>query len=242
MKQTIILIFLSITLWSCSSKEDQIIRQTISAHGGEAYKDIHVTFDFRGMHYDFTKNGGLYSYQRIQNDSLGNVISDILNNETFTRTINGEVQNLPDSIANKYSNSVNSVAYFFMLPDGLNDPAVNKELTGTVKIKGQSYHQLKVWFDEQGGGKDHQDIFMFWINEKTNLIDYLAYSYETSGGGVRFREVIERHLVGEFTFQDYNNYGFEDAEYPLSDLPLALEDGSLPLLSEIRNENIQLLK
>jgi hypothetical protein len=173
---------------------------------------------------------------------LGNVISDILNNETFTRTINGEVQNLPDSIANKYSNSVNSVAYFFMLPDGLNDPAVNKELTGTVKIKGQSYHQLKVWFDEQGGGKDHQDIFMFWINEKTNLIDYLAYSYETSGGGVRFREVIERHLVGEFTFQDYNNYGFEDAEYPLSDLPLALEDGSLPLLSEIRNENIQLLK
>ena len=242
MKQTIILLIFSIALWSCNSKEDQIIQQTISAHGGQAYQDMHVAFDFRGIHYDFTKKGGLFSYQRIQNDSLGNTISDILNNETFTRTFNGEVQNLPDSIASKYSNSVNSVAYFFMLPDGLNDPAVNKELTGTVKIKGQSYHQLKVWFDEQGGGKDHQDFFMFWINEKTNLIDYLAYSYETSGGGVRFREVIERHQIGEFTFQDYNNYGFEDAEYPLSDLPLALEDGSLPLLSEIRNENIQLLK
>jgi hypothetical protein len=242
MKQTLIILFISLAFWSCRSKEDQIIQQTISAHGGRAYQDLHVSFDFRSMHFELTKNGGIYSYKRVQNDSLGNVISDILSNETFTRTINGEVKNLPDSMATRYSNSVNSVAYFFLLPHGLADPAVNKELIGTVKIKGQSYHELKVWFSEEEGGADHQDIFMFWINEKSKLIDYLAYSYETNGGGVRFREATSRHKIGDFTFQDYNNYGFEDAEYPLRNLPAALEDGSLPFLSEIKNENIELLK
>ncbi|MGR3811761.1 DUF6503 family protein [Jiulongibacter sp. NS-SX5] len=228
------------TLLSCSPKAEQLAEEAIEAHGGEAYQKLSLSFDFREIHYDITKDDGLYSYQRVQMDTLGRIISDRLTNEGFIRSIDGDIVTLPDCMVNKYSNSVNSVAYFMLLPSGLNDPAVNKEYLGATTIKGENYEVLKVSFDEEGGGTDHQDIFMFWINSKSHLLDYLAYSYETDGGGVRFREATNRQQIGEITFQDYNNYGFEEASYPLENLPLALEDGSLPLLSEIKNENIQI--
>ncbi len=242
MKIKYLLVLLTGILFSCTDQASKIISEAIDAHGGKAYQNIHVKFDFRGLHYDLENRQGVFSYQRIQKDSLNNEVKDLLTNDGFSRFVNGLQVSLPDSMAGKYERSVNSVAYFFFLPYGLNDEAVNKEFLGEVEIKDQSYSLLKVWFNEEGGGEDHQDVFMYWINKDSNLVDYLAYSYETDGGGVRFREAIKRHKLGEFTFQDYNNYGLEDAAVPLESLAIMFENGKLPLLSEIRNENISLLK
>ncbi len=242
MKKLLVLFLGSIVLFSCESKVQKIVDRAIEVHGGKDYENCHLEFDFRDMHYDFERKNGQYIYQRIQTDSSGNTITDILTNTSFSRLINGEKSDLPDTTAAKFSNSVNSVAYFLFLPNGLNDASVNKEWTREVEIVGKKYDEIKVTFDEEGGGNDHQDVFLFWINQDTGMMDYLAYSYETSGGGVRFRESIRQHRTGSFLFQDYNNYGLEDQNYPLDQLPTLFEKGDLPLLSSIENENLTLKK
>lgn len=234
-------LFIATCLISCIKKEQEIIDDAIEIQGGSAFQKIHTTFTFRGIDYELERNKGEYTYQRTQKDSLGNIIKDVLKNNSFERLINNSPIDIADSTAKKYENSVNSVAYFFFLPCGLNDPAVNKAYEKELTIKGQKYHQIRVWFNEEGGGEDHQDIYKFWINADTKTMDYLAYSYETSGGGVRFREAINRQKVGTFFFQDYNNYGYEDQNYDLDELPIDYEKGTLPFLSIIKNENISLV-
>ncbi|MFT6880815.1 MAG: hypothetical protein ACI8UX_002214 [Psychromonas sp.] len=232
---------LLLVITSCQSKDQHYVDRAVLAHGGESYASLHAAFTFRGLDYDLQRNHDNIVYKRTQKDSLGNVITDVLTNNGFKRLINNEMTVVPDSIAHKYENSINSVAYFFLLPNGLNDDAVNKAYEKEIDIKGQKYHQIKVWFDQEGGGEDHQDIYKFWLNDSTQRLDYLAYSYETDGGGVRLRKAYNGQKIGNFYFQDYNNYGIEDGSYPLDSLIVRFEEGTLPFLSKIENENIHLI-
>ena len=113
---------------------------------------------------------------------------------------------LKDSIANVYANSVNSVHYFANLPYGLNDPAVNKEFLGEVAIKDKEYYKIKVTFDQKGGGKDYEDIYLYWFNKETFKPDYLAYKFYVDGGGIRFRVAYNERYLGGIRFVDYENY------------------------------------
>ncbi|MEO0474144.1 MAG: DUF6503 family protein, partial [Bacteroidota bacterium] len=159
------LLFLSL-LWSaCSapetqppaaSKAQQIIDAAINAHGGQYYDNLSVRFRFRDKSYDGSRNFGKYTYRRTFTDSLG-LVQDELTNTQFVRNIDGIEAELPAKKIRAYSNSVNSVFYFFFLPFGLNDAAVNKESLGTASLNGQIYDKVKVYFSEEGGGEDHQD-------------------------------------------------------------------------------------
>ena len=180
----------------------------------------------------------MLEYSRSFSDSLGAYL-DVLTNDGFTRTLNGELVELSEKDENTFSNSVNSVVYFTLLPKGLNDKAVNKKLLGTTKIKGQNYHFIATTFDEEGGGEDHDDIFGYWINTQTNTMDYLAYSYHTNGGGVRFRAAINPIEVEGVQFQNYINYKPISKTTPLDSLPYLFEQGKLKKLSEIINEEVK---
>ena len=240
MKQTITVLSLAFILFSCKSKEQKIIDLAIEAHGGAAnFEQIKVGFEFRNMEYTLKKSKGYYEYSRTQTDSSGKLIVDVLNNDGLLRIIDKEKVDLPDSMSQKYVNSVNSVAYFFLLPFGLNDPSVIKKYLGEGSIKNTKYDLVEVHFQQEGGGKDYQDKFVYWINKDTHLLDYLAYSYETDEGGVRFREAIDRKKIGAFTFQNYVNYGLEDKDIPLTELPALFEKGQIPQLSKIENVNIR---
>ena len=80
----------------------------------------------------------------------------------------------------------------FQLPFGLNDPAVIKEYLGQKVINQQLYEKVKVTFLQENGGKDFEDVFVYWIHAESKTVDFLAYSYLTDGGGVRFRQAINR--------------------------------------------------
>jgi hypothetical protein len=95
-----------------------------------------------------------------------------------------------------------------------------------------------VTFSEDGGGEDFDDVFIYWFNQETNLIDYLAYSYHTDGGGVRFRKAIRQHNVGGIVLQDYENYQPADKNTPVEDMENLFKEGKLELLSEIVLENV----
>lgn len=222
------------------SQAEQILAQTIAAHGGKRYDVAHYGFSFRDKQYSFKNEAGAYRYSRSQQKN-GYKILDVMDNEGLKRSIDGEYIQLGKEEQGKIAESVNSVIYFATLPHKLQDVAVNKAYKGETTIKGKKYHVLEVTFQEEGGGKDHDDQFHYWINQADNTIDYLAYNYQVGKGGVRFREAYNRRTVAGIIFQDYVNYK-ADLGTPLADLPALFEANKLKKLSVIETENVTALK
>lgn len=144
---------------------------------------------------------------------------------------------IPDSMAAKYQSSVNSVVYFFSLPYGLNDLSVKKELVGSKSIGGEDHYKIKVWFDEQAG-EDHEDVYYYWIDKDSFHINYLAYSFQVDGGGMRFREAYNPRSIHGIRVVDYINYQPMDGKLALSKIDDAFADGKLNVLSRIENDNV----
>lgn len=230
---------LGVILTGCSqdSNPQFIIDKTIEKHGGEKYENFKAEFDFRGRHYVLEHNKGHFQYERHFTENAYNV-EDILNNQGFKRYLNGV--DVTDTVkkAAAYSRSVNSVAYFALLPYRLNDPAVNKIYLGREEIKGQPYHKVQVTFDAEGGGEDYTDEFVYWIHQDHYTMDYLAYLYYTDGGGKRFRAPLQIHEVGGIRFADYENYQGAGDNTKIEEYARLYESGQLELLSTIHLENL----
>ena len=226
-------------LSSCGdSKPQRIVDNGIEAHGGNAYKTFHLEFDFRNRHYTASRKGGLFSYSREFTDTTG-MIKDVLNNDGLTRYRNGSVLDITDERRQAFTRSVNSVIYFALLPFGLNDDPVNKQWVKETIIRNEPYDVVRVTFDQGGGGEDHSDVFLYWFHREKHTMDYFAYSYETEGGGIRFREALNPRRIGGIIWQDYINYKPADESIPLEDLEQMFISGSLEKLSEIKMEKVK---
>ena len=220
---------------------DQIVNKCIDVHGGAAYKESHFGFDFRDKHYELAYNNGTYNYQRSFDDKDGILIRDILNNTGFSRFKNGSKTDLSEKKMTSYSNSVNSVHYFVYLPYFLQDASVNKKRLSDTTIKGEKYYQIKVTFDQVGGGSDFDDEYIYWIHRENYTMDYLAYSYHVSGGGVRFRSAFNQRSIGGIRWQDYVNYKYDKSTPPLEMAVLYNQD-KLIQLSIIDAKNVEVLR
>lgn len=221
-----------------TSKEQIIIHRAIEAHGGENYTKAKISFDFRDIHYQILKTPSRLEYSREFTDSLGKVL-DQFNNQGFVRTINGKEINLSEERIKAFINSVNSVAYFALLPYGLNDDAVRKTWLGESELEGNRYDIIFVNFSENGGGEDFEDEFLYWINQQTGRMDYMAYTYVTDGGGVRFRKAVNPRNINGLLLQDYLNFKPEAKNTPLEKMEELYKNGKLELLSEIQLKNIE---
>jgi len=143
-----------------------------------------------------------------------------------------------DSMAPRYSNSINSVHYFSVLPFGLNDKAVQKKLLKPTTLMGKEYYKVEVTFSKNGGGEDFEDVFIYWVGKEDFLIDYLAYSYHTNNGGKRFRVLKEQCVKNGIRFVDYHNYKPLRKTISLIDIDKAFENKQLKKVSEIILEDI----
>lgn len=230
-------------LFSCKQENrtlsaQQIIDKTIENAGGSTYENAAIKFTFRDIEYSNHRKNGMFELTRSFTDSLGEV-KDVLTNSDFNRFINSERIVLVDSMARKYSNSLNSVHYFVQLPFGLNASAVQKDLKGETEIKDKEYYIIEVTFTQDGGGTDHDDVYMYWINKEDFTIDYFAYKFYTGEGGIRFREAYNPREIGGLRFVDYKNYKAEPWEsVDLKNLGEMYETGKLELLSDIKTEDI----
>jgi len=222
------------------SEADKILSKTIKAHGGKKYDKAHYEFVFRKKKYTFKNEGQKYKYTSSSTKD-GQKIIDVLNNDGINRTIDGKAIALSEKQIRGYTGSLNSVIYFATLPHKLLDPAVNKSYKGITNINGQVYQVLHIYFNEENGGVDHDDNFYYWINAKTNRIDYLAYDYKVNNGGVRFRSAYNTRIVDGILFQDYVNYK-APVGTALKDLPALFEKNELKKLSVIETKNIVNLK
>ncbi|MDH5476541.1 MAG: hypothetical protein OEX22_12665 [Cyclobacteriaceae bacterium] len=245
MKLTKLLVVTSLIVVSCSTSNknegsaEQVINKAIEVAGGALFENTTIKFDFREKHYQYTRNGGTYQYERIFTDSL-NVIRDVLNNEGFERFINDTVASVtPDSMKVKYANSVNSVLYFALLPYGLNDDAVIKTYLGESMVKDKWYHKIKITFKKEGGGKDHEDVFVYWVEKENFTVDYFAYTYNTDGGGARFRSAFNPRNINGIRIVDYINYKPTNNQYSVEAFDEAFQKNELTELSRIETENVK---
>lgn len=234
-------VLLMLFISSCSSPDVQtIINKTIQNHGGSGYENSRIQFTFRGTQYSAEHKDGRFTYTREVGDSAG-VISDRLTNEGFTRTVNGTEVELTDSEKSAYANSLNSVIYFALLPYKLNDAAVKKEYLGQTSIQNEPYYEVQVTFRKEGGGKDHEDTFMYWIHRNNYTLDYLAYKFNVNGGGTRFREANNIRMIKGIRFADYNNFKSMDEEAALWGYDKLFEKDSLDKISEINLTDIKVI-
>lgn len=199
--------FLFTLLISCTKtpSAQEIVDRAIQASGTDKLNHAEATFIFRDKTYEYERKEGNYVYTRIQQDTNGVIIKDVLTNDGLTRYIADTVAMITEERQKAYSNSVNSVMYFAFLPLWLNDEAVIKNYEGIETLKGKDYYKIKVTFEEEKGGKDFEDVFYYWFDVEDYSMDYLAYKYLTDGGGMRFREAYNSRQIKGITIQDYRN-------------------------------------
>lgn len=102
------------------------------------------------------------------------------------------------------------------------------------------YYKLKVTFNEDGGGEDFHDIFLYWIGIEDYAMDYMAYQYFTNDGGIRFRAVDQVKEVNGILFKDYLNYApKENLMNDYLSVDEVFSNDGMKLVSEIRLENIE---
>lgn len=218
---------------------DEIINKSIEISGGEKFEASVIRFNFRDKYYVARRNKGNFSLIRMFKVAEDSVF-DLLSNNGFERFVNNDRAALSDSLKTVYSASVNSVHYFSVLPFGLSDAAVKKELIGEEQIKKKDYFKIKVTFSENGGGEDFEDVFIYWVNKESFKPDYLAYSYnEDDGMGMRFRSAYNERIINNLRFVDYDNYKPKDESTSLENLGKAFDNDQLILLSKIELENVE---
>jgi len=230
-------------LISCNQLEkvlsaEQIIDKAILFSGADKIGNSEVSFKFRDKEFEaIRKNGSFQLFRTFTKDSVS--IKEVLTNNGLHRLINKQIVKVPDSMVSVYSNAVNSVHYFSVLPFGLKDKAVRKKLLKATTLKGKEYYKIEVTFSEDEGGEDFEDVFIYWIGKEDFLIDYLAYSYHTNGGGKRFRVLKDACLKNGVRFVDYLNYKPLNSAVPLIDIDIQYESNQLKKVSEIILEDIK---
>lgn len=222
------------------SKAQEVVDNAIAFHGMAGLDNAQFSLTFREMDYTYKNENGVYEYSRTQTDSTGAIIIDRMNNDRLVRTIDGEVTDITEERRAAFTRSVNSVIYFFRLPFGLNDPAVIKEYIGEAEVGGKHYHEVKVTFEQEGGGEDFDDVFLYWFDKEDYSMDYMAYLYHTDGGGMRFREAINPRKVEGMLIQDYINLKPEREDIDIMTIDELYNEGKLIELSRIINEKVEI--
>ena len=172
-------------------------------------------------------------------EDTSGVLRDVLSNVGVLRTRNGKELPLNDSLATVIGESVNSVHYFVQLPFGLDGEAVNHKLIGKDSIDGKAYYEIEVTFNQAGGGKDHEDIYMYWINRDSLTVDYLAYRFFVNEGGIRFRKAVAPRYIKGIRFVNYENYRPRNIDTPLHQLDELFLKDSLIKVSQIENQILE---
>lgn len=187
-----------------------ILNEAVAAHGGPVLDTSVVTFTFRGARFRLLHDHGRFQYERIATDSLGQTVREVIANDSLYREVDGQRVALTDEQRASLNTTVNSVSYFALLPHALTDPAVQSRRLGVDTVRGVPYHRVEVTFQQEGGGPDWEDRFVYWFHTDTMAMDFLAYAYGLGEGdddpGHRFREAYNVRTVRGVRFADYVNY------------------------------------
>jgi len=220
-----------------------VIDSAQAAHGSSILSQARIQFQFRGDHYTLHHDDGRFRYRRAYVDSLGRAVTEVFASDTTSRVVEGTPVSLSPEEQTDVETTVNSVAYFALLPEPLGDPAVQPSYQGRDTIRGVPYHRVQVTFQQAGGGRDWQDVFLYWFRADTYAMDYLAYAYGLGPDeetGTRFRSAYNVRRVGGVRFADYRNHTDTTLTPEQMDrYPALLEQDALRMVSRIELDSVR---
>jgi|GEM_PF-475858 len=216
----------------------RVVSEAIERHGGDAFEEKDVTFEFRDAQFRVVRNGGEFLYERRYQDGDGGQWRQTLSNEGVIAERNGTAVSLDARDQARVETAVNSVVYFAFLPFRLQDPAVRLRDLGEAVVEGRPYRKIEVTFEEEGGGADWDDRFVYWISQDEKTLDYMAYRFHRGEGGTRFRRAVNRRMVGGLLIQDWENYTGTEPVSDIADYDRLLEEERLRLVSVVRMERV----
>ena len=225
-----------------AERANALIAQTQSAHRSDSLDGARLSFLFRGTDYSAQFGDDGQRYARSGKDALG-PFADTLDARGFRRTRGSHTDSLPPAAALAAEEALNSVLYFALLPRPLTDGAVQPRHLGETRIGDESYQVLDVTFGREGGGRDWQDRFVYWIHDERHTIDYLAYAFHVNGGGIRFRQAFGAREVEGVRVQNYRNFAPTDATLSPNDLerlPQLWRAGRLRHLSDVILDDVRI--
>lgn len=239
MKYFYLCLILLLTACSPTPSALSVIARAIDVHGGAHVKRMKLQFMFRGQAFQAFHDGSDFRYERTRMVDSIPVIDAIDNNGTY-RWMNGVWSPVEDSLRNAVHGSINSVMYFALLPFKLADPAVRADHLGVVEMNGRDHHKIRVRFAKEGGGVDHDDVYVYWFDVETGRLAYLAYEYHVNGGGFRFREVTRYHEDQQVILMDYSNAKPTVPVSDVVDMDALWKAGKLTVVSQVNLERIQI--
>jgi hypothetical protein len=231
---------ITVLLTSCQGADDasSVIRRSIEVHGGQAFNDIRLEWDFRGVPFEVILDDGRFRYQRTVADSLGQPVVEVMENSGTWIEVGGQRQELDDVSRSRLETAVNSVVYFGFLPFKLDDPPVQPADLGRAEVEGQPYRKIEVTFRQDGGGPDWEDRFVYWIHETDGTLDYLAYREAAEVETTRFRKAVNRREIGGLLVQDYENYTGDPEVGDIAAYDELFEAGTLRLVSMVEFDDL----
>lgn len=218
---------------------EEAVRLAIQAHGGERFDRAEIEFVFRGARFLVQTRDGRFHYERRYQGPGGAQVREWMDNEGTGREIDGERRVLSEQERSRVETAVNSVVYFGFLPYRLLDPATHHRYLGTAQVRGEPYHKVEVTFEQEGGGTDWEDRFVYWFHQDDLTLDYLAYRYYRDGGGTRFRRAVNRRSVDGLLIQDYENFTAARELDDIAEYDRLLEEEGLQLLSRVELEEVE---
>jgi len=220
---------------------EQVVRASIERHGGDVFNQVAIRWDFREVPFEVHLDRGRFRYQRTVEDPTGRPVVQVMENEGTWIEIDGARQEVDADEARRIETAVNSVVYFGFLPFRLEDDAVRLADLGVSELDGRSYRKIEVTFEQEGGGRDWQDRFIYWFREGDWTLDYLAYDEAVDPPVSRFRRAINRREVGGIIVQDYENYTALEALADIADYDRVFEEGGVRLVSMVEFDDPQVL-
>ena len=152
---------------------------------------------------------------------------------------NGEPQEVDSEIESGLRDWVMARVYFTFLPFRLNDESAFKQDLGLEEWHGRRLHKVKVTFTP-GSSTHAQDEYLYWFDPESGRLEQFAYSYATSGGGLRFRKTFEHRRIGGVGFFDQENWGVEGPDLSVDLVTPDYVEREMRLVSTIRLSDIQI--
>jgi hypothetical protein len=218
---------------------EEIVEASIERHGGDMFDNVTISWDFRGIPFRVTRDGGVFQHQRTVTDSLGTTVIEVMDNQGTWVEVAGERQAVSDEREGQIAMGVNSTVYLGFLPYRLDDPAVQLADLGSTMVEGQAYRKVEVTFAPEGGGSGWENRFVYWFSEGDWTLDYLAYSEPLDPPVTRFRRAVNRRAVNGLLIQDYENYTADPQIEDIANYDEFFERGELRLLSMVEFDSVE---
>ncbi len=219
----------------------EIVDRAIEHHGGEIYRHSETELDLCSksgcFHVVARMDGDEWAYT-VSGKSRGSHQEVISTHDRLTVWRDGSEVPVAADREQGFRDWAMARVYFCFLPFRLNDPSVLKQDLGLVDWDGRSLHKVKVTF-EAGSSTDAGDQYMYWFDPETARLEYLAYSYDDNGGGLRFRRAVRHRRIGGLLFFDQENFGADGPGLSVDMIDAAFVRDSMRHVSTVRLEEIQ---